>query len=66
MKVNYSIPQKEALDAIEKFIKSDKDIFILTGQAGSGKTALIPAINNYGSTSKNFVCNKPGLKRFNI
>ncbi|MBD5091070.1 MAG: AAA family ATPase [Lactobacillus sp.] len=61
MKVNYSIPQKEALDAIEKFIKSDKDIFILTGQAGSGKTALIPAINNMAQQVKILSATNQGL-----
>ncbi|MEY8293375.1 AAA family ATPase [Limosilactobacillus caviae] len=61
MKFNYSASQREALTAIKAFIESNKDIFILTGQAGSGKTALIPEINTMAKQVKTLSATNQGL-----
>lgn len=37
--------QRQCLESIEKFINSDRQVFILTGQAGTGKSFLIPKIS---------------------
>lgn len=61
MKINYSIQQKQALNAIKSFIKSSDDVFILTGLAGSGKTALIPEIYKQSNTVKVLSATNQGL-----
>ena len=37
--------QRQCLESIEKFVNSDDQVFILTGQAGTGKSFLIPKIS---------------------
>lgn len=39
--MEYTRQQKEALSAIETFLRSDKSVFILKGYAGTGKTTLL-------------------------
>lgn len=39
--------QKVALENITSFIKSNKDVFILKGSAGTGKTTIVKAITSY-------------------
>ena len=38
--------QKVALEKITSFIKSNKDVFILKGSAGTGKTSIVNAITS--------------------
>lgn len=38
--------QRQCLESVENFIKNDGQVFILTGQAGTGKSYLIPKIGN--------------------
>ena len=42
-----NVQQKVALQQILDFIKSDNDIFILKGSAGTGKTSIVKAITTY-------------------
>jgi len=42
-----NVQQKDALQQITDFIKSDNDVFILKGSAGTGKTSIIKVITNY-------------------
>lgn len=47
--------QETALDLIERFIASDKDVFILKGYAGTGKTTLIKKlIENLRENKRSF------------
>lgn len=39
--------QKTALERISSFVKSDNDVFILKGSAGTGKTSIVKAITSY-------------------
>ena len=36
--------QKNVLNGLQSFIKSDQDFFILRGAAGTGKTSIISAV----------------------
>ena len=44
MDINLGPDQREALDRIDEFLRSDNRIFVLKGQAGTGKTTLIRPI----------------------
>jgi len=44
---NPNTQQKTALGQIVSFIKSDNDVFILKGSAGTGKTTIVKAITSY-------------------
>lgn len=61
MVINYSTSQKQALAVIKNFIKSDNDVLILTGAAGSGKTALIPEIKAMARQTKVLSATNQGL-----
>ena len=51
--MEYTKQQKEALNAIERFLNSQYSIFILKGYAGTGKTTLIrPILSVAKSTGK--------------
>ena len=43
--------QKVALQQITDFIKSDNDVFILKGSAGTGKTSIVKAITTHLTNS---------------
>lgn len=45
--ININQDQQQAVDKINGFLKSDSDIFILKGYAGTGKTTLIKGIVNF-------------------
>lgn len=42
-----NVQQKTALERISSFVKSDNDVFILKGSAGTGKTSIVKAITSY-------------------
>ena len=42
--ININKDQHQAIDKINDFLKSDSNIFILKGYAGTGKTTLIREI----------------------
>lgn len=39
--------QKSALERISSFVKSDNDVYILKGSAGTGKTSIVKVITTY-------------------
>lgn len=45
--IKLNTQQTEALNSIKAFLKSDEQIFILKGSAGTGKTTLVHAICKY-------------------
>lgn len=56
--------QEEAFELIKKFIKSNKNVFSLTGSAGSGKTTIMKCIVDYieNFTNKDFCLCAPTNK----
>ncbi|QCE42398.1 ATP-dependent RecD-like DNA helicase [Psychroserpens sp. NJDZ02] len=53
--ININQDQQQAIDKINGFLKSDDNIFILQGYAGTGKTTLIKGILNFlEKTNKQF------------
>ena len=46
-----NVQQKIAVQQITDFINSDKDIFILKGSAGTGKTSIVKAITTFLTNS---------------
>lgn len=44
--------QVEALEKISGFIDSNKDVFILKGSAGTGKTSIVKAVSSFCSASQ--------------
>jgi len=46
-----NVQQKIAVQQITDFVNSDKDIFILKGSAGTGKTSIVKAITTYLTNS---------------
>ncbi|MBK9290662.1 MAG: AAA family ATPase [Bacteroidetes bacterium] len=45
--INLTNDQRNALEKLQAFLKSDERIFILKGYAGSGKTTLLSGFVNY-------------------
>lgn len=45
--INLTSDQKNAINAIENFLNSNNDVFILKGYAGTGKTTLLKGIAAY-------------------
>jgi len=50
--ININSDQSQAIDKIEAFIKSDTNIFILQGYAGTGKTTLINGLVGFLQAEK--------------
>jgi ATP-dependent exoDNAse (exonuclease V) alpha subunit len=69
----YNEGQKEGIKKLNKFIESDRKIFVLTGGAGTGKTTILKTLSNnskyltiYGATishqAKSILANSIGKK----
>ena len=50
--LNLNPDQKQAINEIDEFLKSDQEIFILQGYAGSGKTTILNGITDYLNKKK--------------
>jgi tRNA A37 threonylcarbamoyladenosine biosynthesis protein TsaE len=50
--INFTLDQQSAFGKIQNFLKSNGQVFILQGAAGSGKTTLIRAIVSHITKEK--------------